>query len=155
MFSVSSFEGSWTLGLPGQTNPANLGPAFGPGNRLSRRSAHVDRALRKARKLTPEAINFCGRVMGDEELDIRLRLKAAEIILLHGMPKGDAHRRHLEAIEGSAVNSLRVEFVAADGSTVSFEQANLPQIVDASMDKTVINHTALSNTAPLEPISGE
>jgi hypothetical protein len=143
------------MGAPGFNNPANLQPAWGKGTRLSRRSGHVDKALRAARKLTPKAITFCARVLDDEDLDIRYRIKAAEIILLHGMPKGDAHRRHLEAIEGSAVNSLRVEFVAADGSTVSFEQANLPQIVDASMDKTVIDHTALSNTAPLEPISGE
>lgn len=101
----------------------------------------MDRALRYARKMTPAAIQYAGRVMRDEDADPKHRIKAAEIILLHGMPKGDAHRRHLEAIEGG-VNSLRVEFVAADGSVVSFEHADLtaprvalPAIIEVPFDQ--------------------
>ena len=44
---------------------------------------------------------------------------------LHGMPKGDAHKRALEGLDG--VNSIKVEFVSADGSVASFEQAELAQ----------------------------
>ena len=90
-------------------NIATLKP-FKPGHTASRRSRDVDRALREYRKLTLEAAKFVGKVLRDETEDTRLRLKAAEIIAQHGMPKGDAHKRALEAIDGG-VNSLRVEFV--------------------------------------------
>ena len=74
--------------------------------------------------MCPEGIAFCAAVMRNEHADLRLRLKATEIILLHGMPKGDsAARRALDAETG--VTSLRVEFVAADGSVVSFKQDQL------------------------------
>lgn len=113
------------MGLPGFSNPDNRAPPFSSGNTLSRRSGAANKALRLARKMTPAAIQYAGRVLNDAEAEPRLRLKAAEIILLHGMPKGDAHKRALESIDGG-VNSLRVEFVSADGTTVSFEQAGLP-----------------------------
>ena len=70
-----------------------------------------------------------GRVLRDEGEDTRLRLKAAEIIALHGMPKGDAHKRAIESID-SGVSSLKVEFVRADGSTVSFQDAAPPQVIE-------------------------
>lgn len=116
-------------------HPATLvsKPPFGPGNTASRRSGHVDRALRYARKMTPEAMRYAARVMRDEEADPRHRIKAAEILLLHGMPKGDAHNRHLEAIDGG-IGSLRVEFVAPDGSTVSFEGASQPTIAPPAFE---------------------
>lgn len=113
------------MGVPGFRNPANLAPPFAKGNTWARRSNATEKAMRAARKLTPEAIRYCAKVMRDEEADTRHRLKASEIILAHGMPKGDAHRRALESIDGG-VNSLRVEFISADGSVVSFEQAGLP-----------------------------
>jgi hypothetical protein len=113
------------VGLPGFSNPANRAPQFTAGNTMSRRSGAAGKALKMARKFTPAAIQYAGRVLNDDEAEPRLRLKAAEIILLHGMPKGDAHKRALESIDGG-VNSLRVEFVSADGTTVSFEQAGLP-----------------------------
>jgi len=105
-------------------NIATLRP-FKPGHTASRRSRDVDRALREYRKLTLEAAKFVGKVLRDETEDTRLRLKAAEIIALHGMPKGDAAKRALEGLDG--VNSIKVEFVSADGSVVSFEQAELAQ----------------------------
>ena len=55
----------------------------------SRRSNGQLRALRLSRKLCPDAILFAGKVLKDEGEDTSRRLKAAEIILLHGMPKGD------------------------------------------------------------------
>ena len=145
-------------------NIATLKP-FKPGHTASRRSRDVDRALREYRKLTPEAAKFVGKVLRDETEDTRLRLKAAEIIAQHGMPKGDAHKRALEAIDGG-VNSLRVEFVSADGRTVSFEQANLPAIpsqpptfdvpfIDASMDKAAVDHAITGNPAPVVPSTDE
>ena len=108
----------------GNPNIAAIKP-FQRGNSAPRRSRDVDRALREYRKLTPEAAKFVGKVLRDETEDTRLRLKAAEIIALHGMPKGDAHKRALEGLDG--VNSIKVEFVSADGSVVSFEQAELAQ----------------------------
>jgi hypothetical protein len=91
----------------------------------TRRSAAVDKALRMARKLCPEAVAFCAKVMRDEGMRPEHRLRAVEIILANGLPKGDsAARRALDAESG--VTSLRVEFVAADGSVVSFKQDQLP-----------------------------
>lgn len=119
------------MGLPGFSNPANRAPQFTAGNTMSRRSGAAGKALKMARKFTPAAIQYAGRVLNDAEAEPRLRLKAAEIILLHGMPKGDAHKRALESIDGG-VNSLRVEFVSADGTTVSFEQAGLPPLQHAA-----------------------
>ena len=138
-------------------NPQFLETAtpFKPGNKAPRRSAHVDRALRLARKFTPQAILYAGRVLRDEEMDPRYRIKAAELILAAGMPKGDAHKRHLESIEGG-VGSLRVEFVAPDGSTVSFEGASQPSVappafevpfIDADMDSDAADQSDASNAA--------
>ena len=117
----------------GRPDIVPIAPAFKPGNTAPRRSAHVDRALRLARKFTPQAILYAGRVLRDEEMDPRYRIKAAELILAAGMPKGDAHKRHLESIEGG-VGSLRVEFVAPDGSTVSFEGASQPAIAPPAFE---------------------
>ena len=105
-------------------NIATLKP-FKPGHTASRRSRDVDRALREYRKLTPEAAKFVGKVLRDETEDTRLRLKAAEIIAQHGMPKGDTAKRALEGLDG--INNIQIEFVSADGSVVSFEQAELAQ----------------------------
>jgi hypothetical protein len=41
---------------------------------------------------TPKAVLYAGKVLRDESMEPRWRLKAVEIILLHGMPKGDAAR---------------------------------------------------------------
>ena len=80
------------------------------------------------------------------------------------MPKGDAHKRALENIDGG-VNSLRVEFVRPDGSTVSFEQAQLPAIpasptfdvpfIDDSMDRAQSSAPTPSVYAPISPQSDE
>lgn len=105
--------------MPNAASLANLRPPWKPGEHVprTRRTVATDAAIAKARKLTMKAIEFCGRVLENEAEDVRHRIKAAEIILLHGMPKGDAHRRALEGI-----SSLKIEFVAADGSLVSFQQ---------------------------------
>jgi len=121
-------------GQPAQL--ANLRPAWKAGSAPpgSRRSRDVDRALREYRKLTPEAAKFVGKVLRDETEDTRLRLKAAEIIALHGLPKGDVHRRALEGI-----SSLQIEFVAADGSVVSYRQdpPGQQQLVDAEPPRII------------------
>jgi hypothetical protein len=153
-------------GTPAQL--ANLKP-FQNGNMARRRSANVDRALREYRKLTPEAARFVGKVLRDEGEETRLRLKAAEIIALHGMPKGDAAKRALDGIEG--VNSLRVEFVSADGSVVSFEHGGQPKRiapapgvievpfevakVSEDMDKVAGDGATASYPAPLSPSTDE
>jgi len=114
----SALNNEFTLMNPlGNPNIAAIKP-FQRGNSAPRRSRDVDRALREYRKLTPEAAKFVGKVLRDETEDTRLRLKAAEIIALHGMPKGDAARK--AALDNAS--SLRIEFVAADGSLVTFQQ---------------------------------
>jgi hypothetical protein len=115
----------------------------------SRRSAAVDKALRMARKLCPEAVSFCARVMRDEDALPAYRLRAVEIILANGMPKGDsAARRALDAETG--VTSLRVEFVAADGSVVSFKQDQLPPVAPRIIERpfATIDHEPDSQTQP-------
>lgn len=124
----------------GTTNTAHLVP-FKPGHPGLRRSKAVDRALTKARGLTPEGIDYCAAVMRDPSEDTRLRLRAAEIILHHGLPReGAASRRD---IIGEGIQSLRVEFVRADGSTVSFNEQQPPGFIEvpfavADCDATVI-----------------
>src|SRR5690349_368634 len=115
----------------GNPNIATIKP-FQPGNRAPRRSRHTDRAIRLFRALTPEAAEYAAKVLRDEAEDTRHRIKAAEIILQHGMPKGDAHNRALEGI-----SSLKVEFVAADGSLVTFQQdapPSQPAIVEVPFE---------------------
>jgi len=76
-------------GQPAQL--ANLTP-WQSGNKASRRSKDVERALKLARKATSEAVLYAEKVLRDNNEDTRLRLKAAEILLLHGMPKGDTSK---------------------------------------------------------------
>jgi hypothetical protein len=66
--------------------------SFQPGNDARRRSHAVTQALQLSRKWCPEAVMACVRVMNDPNEDTARRLKAAEIILLHGMPKGDTSK---------------------------------------------------------------
>jgi hypothetical protein len=68
---------------------ANLGPPLRGAPAGGRRSSHVGRTLRLSRKYCPEAIQYCAKVMRDESEDTQRRLKAAEIILFHGLPKGE------------------------------------------------------------------
>jgi len=68
-----------------------LGPPFRGGQDAKRSGAQTG-ALRLSRKLCVPAIRYAGRVLNDEREDTARRLKAAEIILLHGMPKGDVSK---------------------------------------------------------------
>jgi hypothetical protein len=63
--------------------------------------------------MTPEAIEYCGKVLRNKGEDTRLRLKAAKIILLHGMPKGDA-LKYLS--DQDRVTSITIELVNPDGT---------------------------------------
>jgi len=116
-------------GQPAQL--ANLKP-WKRGNSAPRRSRDVDRALREYRKLTLEAAKFVGKVLLDEGEDTRLRLKAAEIIAQHGLPRdSSASRRDLI---DRGISNLRVEFVRADGSTVSFNDQAPPAIIEVPFE---------------------
>ena len=98
------------MGAPGFGNVANLKPPWKPGNTAPRRSRHVDKALRLARKHAPEAILFAAGVLNDATEDIRYRLKAAEIILAAGLPKDpDAINKALG--ESGGLRYLEVVFV--------------------------------------------
>jgi hypothetical protein len=93
-----------------------------PGNTAPRRSNDVDRALRYARKMAPEALILCAKVLQDASIEERVRLKAAEIILLHGMPK-DASRRDLT---GERVTGITI--VIERGETHAEPLAAAPQL---------------------------
>ena len=111
----------------GNPNIAAIKP-FQRGNSAPRRSDAVNRALTKARSLTPEGIDFCAKVMRDATMDVRSRLRACEILLHHGLPRdGAASRRD---IIGEGVQSLRVEFVRSDGSLVGFRDTAPPPFIE-------------------------
>jgi hypothetical protein len=91
---------------------ANLRPAWKRGDapKAGRRSRDVDKALRLARKHTPDAILFAVGVLNDATEDTRYRLKAAEIILAAGLPKDpDAINKALGESDG--LRYLEVVFV--------------------------------------------
>ena len=112
---------------------ANLRP-FGPGETSERRrSRDVERALRMARKLSAVGIAYCGSVLNDADEHVRYRLKAAEIILAAGLPKGaDAITRFL----GDGASLLRIEFVdtAGDAATVTVERSAAKTITNGHDD---------------------
>lgn len=113
---------------------ATLQPAWASGTapKAGRRSRDVDRALRMARKLSPDGIAYCGSVLNDPEEHVRYRLKAAEIILAAGLPKGaDAITRFLGDDDAAL---LRIEFVdtAGDAATVTIERS-------ATKTKAIVN----------------
>lgn len=60
---------------------------------------------------------------------MRHRVKAAEIILHHGLPKEGSQTRR-ELLGDGGIQSLKVEFVRADGSTVSFNDTAPPAIIE-------------------------
>jgi hypothetical protein len=76
---------------------ANL-KSFQPGNRTPRRSADVDRALRGVRKLSPKAVEYCQRVLEDENEETVHRLKVAIAILDKVLP--DAGAEALRNLDG-------------------------------------------------------
>ncbi len=90
-------------GQPSQL--ANLKP-WRRGNSAPRRSNDVDRALRYARKMAPEALVFCAGLMQDASVDERTRLRAAEVIISVGMPRGDAAQA---LITNERVTSITIE----------------------------------------------
>jgi len=100
--------------MPSDASLANLQPPWQPGYRppsnRPRRSAPASKALQLSRKLCPEAVAYAGQVLRSEHEETRLRLKAAEIILLHGMPKGDISKiLGEESVSSITINIQRHE----------------------------------------------
>ena len=86
----------------------NLKP-FQPGNQMARRSRDVDRALRGVRKLCPQAVAFCKRVLEDETEETVHRLKAALAIINKTIP--DAGADALAALNPDRVGSISLHIV--------------------------------------------
>jgi hypothetical protein len=64
-------ESTW---MAGKGNLATLQP-WQPGNKAPRRPADVSKAVRLVRKLAPEAVAFCARVLCDEGEETSLRIR--------------------------------------------------------------------------------
>jgi hypothetical protein len=89
---------------------ANLrpAPAFAPGHKSPRRSADVDRAITRLRKSAPDAVDFCIKLLHDENADPALRTKVALAIIDKTMPNSDP-RLH---ISSDTIGALRIVFVS-------------------------------------------
>jgi hypothetical protein len=94
---------------------ANLKPRapFGSGNRIARRPASVDRACRLLRKAAPEAVQYCLRVLRDEEERTELRLRAAAAIIDKVVSSNDPRL----TISADSIDCLKIVFVAPGEQT--------------------------------------
>ena len=98
-------------------NPQNLVP-FPVGNKAARPSPYPERALRIARRATPEAVNLAISCMRDTDLPWSERLQAIKLILAEGLPK---KRDAFEALFAAAQTSegfIEVRFVAPGAQPV-------------------------------------
>lgn len=85
----------------------NLRPAWKPGeNPGTRVSNHAAAAVRLARRYCPEAIQYAYTVLMDAEESTTLRLKATDLILTHGMPRGDNRKYMGEETIGTITLNL-------------------------------------------------
>ena len=84
--------------------------------------------------LTPEGIDYCACVMRDATIDRGSRLKAPRSSCITGCLKGRASRRD---IIGEGIQSLRVEFVRADGSTVCFNEQQPPGFIEVPFESQI------------------
>ena len=83
-------------------------PGFAPGNKAPRRSADVDHAIRKLRRSSPDAVDYCIKVLHDEDAEPSLRVKVALAIIDKTMPSSDP-RLHISA---DSIGTLKIQFVA-------------------------------------------
>jgi len=95
--------------------PANLRPPFKRGNTAPRRSGDVDRAIRLARKHSPEAIQTAIKCMRDPTASWSDRLKAVQVVVHVGLPKDPAAIDRALG-ENRGPDFLRIQFVSPDGS---------------------------------------
>jgi hypothetical protein len=108
--------------------PANLRPPFERGNTAPRRSGDVDRAIRLARKHSPEAIQTAIKCMRDPTASWSDRLKAVQVVVQVGLPK-DRDAIDIALDENHGPRYLNVRFVSPDGSisdTPNFDGAERP-----------------------------
>lgn len=77
-----------------------------PGTRISNEAA---KAIRLARKYCPDMIQYAYSVAQDTSESTTLRLKAADLILMHGMPRGDNSRYMNE----ETIGGITLTFVKA------------------------------------------
>lgn len=92
---------------PSDREISNLKPPWKPGeNPGTRISNDAAKAVRLARRYCPEAIVYAAEVMADTSESTTLRLKAADLILTHGMPRGDNSRYMGEETIGAITLNL-------------------------------------------------
>jgi hypothetical protein len=118
-------------GQPAQL--ANLRPwRPGAAPKGGRRSVDVDRAIRLARKYSPQAVEFIASVMLDPEQPTALRLKAAEVIIDKAIPKSaGSGAMNLDA---KGITNLRVEFVSGNQrEEVTIEHEPQAKIFEVSL----------------------
>jgi len=90
---------------------ANLQPAFSRGNTAPRRSREVSQAIAHMRKGSCKAVDYCIRVLQDENEQTALRLKAAIAILDKTIPDAGADLWKQLAGDENRVTSIAVHVV--------------------------------------------
>jgi hypothetical protein len=111
---------------------ANLRAPWQPGETAVRNPAKVDRALKTLTKATPKAALLIARSIDNPELPISTRLRCAEYVLDHTLPKdqpGIAIGQGVEWLElrfvapgGQAAESHRIAFQEAEVLTLGEEE---------------------------------
>jgi hypothetical protein len=104
---------------------ANL-KSFRPGHQTPRRSRDVDRAIREVRKLSPKAVEYCQRVLEDDNEETVHRLKAAIAIIDKVIP--DAGTDALKALATDRFAGIVVHLVRderQDAPTLSIRTLTL------------------------------
>jgi len=91
---------------------------FQPGNKAARPSPYPERALRIARRATPEAVNLAISCMRDTELPWSERLQTIKLILAEGLPKKRDAFEALFAAAQTGEGFIEVRFVAPGAQPV-------------------------------------
>ena len=86
-----------------------------PGTRISN---YAYKAVTLARRNCPAAIAYAASVVNDPKEPTSLRLKAADLILSHGMPRGDNSKYMGEETVGAITLNLVMPKFQDDGPTI-------------------------------------
>jgi hypothetical protein len=110
---------------------ANLAtaPAFQPGHVATRRSSDVDRAIRKLRRSSPEAVELCLAVMRDRDHQVyspELRVKVALAIIEKALPDQRVKQIGLDDSIGSITIHIERAAAAPTAPTIDAEPDNTP-----------------------------
>lgn len=92
---------------------ANLKPPFERGNIVHRKSRDVISAISRMRKGAKDAVEYCMKVLHDEDEDTANRVRVALALIDKVIPDATANDQRLLAASGAAM--LRIEIIDPDG----------------------------------------